>query len=354
VRRSTCLRKFPNVQLHCSYMISLASHQNPKHQGIQSHVHGLLELVAASPAKIAPERVEELKALVVKHDLIVRISDRGEINFEMGAMYGQVFTSMRTYHHLWSAALYFAAIYIERDAAARRGETEIDLTTPEIEYVWANYRLSCECFKDRKEYPLPPNATIITSRSDYIELADDLFLGMVAFCHLHEIAHLENGDSKTDEAGPALNQIDPLQVEYSADKWAYDWILSRWDQLSTNPKFFIKRALGVIFSLAMMDEFRHHSDDAHSSSHPDACDRLIQFFSDYDSQIRSNQWGASCFTAAFVALQGIAAINDYLLPTTGFTNTIDFLKFVKEEGPRLREEAKARKAEYAVDPNQLA
>lgn len=311
----------------------------------QSHVHGLLERMAASPAKIAPERVEELIALVDKHKLEIRVSDGGETSFEMGAMFGLVFTSMRVYHHIWSTALYFAAVYIERDIAEKEGMEELNLNTPEIEKVWGNYLLSCKCFKDDSYYPLPPSATEITSRVDYIELADDLFLEMVAFCLLHEIAHLESGDSKTDEGGAALNQTDSVQIEFAADKWAYDWILTRWDQHSSDPRIFIKRTLGIIFALAMMDEFQHHREQAFNSSHPCACDRLLQFFNDYDTQIRVNKWGTTCFSATFTALQAVAVMNNYTLPTKGFTSTIDFLKLVKETAPQLAEVVKARRAE---------
>lgn len=312
-----------------------------------SHVHGLLERLVASPSKIAPERVEELKVLVEKHGIEIHVSDKGETSFEMGAMFGRVFTSMRIYHHLWSTALLFAALYIERHIAENAGKAEIDLNTPDIEKVWANYLISCKCLKDNSNYPLPPNAVEITPRADYIVLADELFLGMVAFCLLHEIAHLESGDSKTDEEGAPLNKIDPLQMEFAADKWAYDWILTRWSQSSTDPKVFVKRTLGIIFSLAMMDEFRHHLDHAYASSHPNACDRLLQFFNDYyEGQIRANEWGATCFTATFVGLQAISIMNNYVLPTEGFSDPISFLKLAKGVMPQLAAEAKARKAEY--------
>jgi hypothetical protein len=314
-----------------------------------SHVHGLLERLAASPSKIAPERVAELKALVQKHGIELQVKDGGETSFEMGAMFGLVFTPMRVYHHLWSAALYFAALYIERETANNAGKTEIDLNPLDIETVWGNYLLSCECLKDNSSYPLPPNATEITPRQDYIALADELFLRMVAFCLLHEIAHLESGDSKTDEGGAPLNQIEPHQMEFAADKWAYDWILTRWSESSTDPRDFIKRTLGIIFTLAMMDEFRHHLDHTYASSHPGACDRLLQFFNDYKAQIDANEWGATCLTAAFIGLQAIAIMNKYILPTVGFSDPISFLNLAKVEMPRLAAAAKARRPQYEAE-----
>lgn len=333
----------------CLHMTSHSSSKQTTPQAPPSHVHSLLESLAASPTKIAPERVEELKALVEKHGIELMVKDNGETSFEMGAMYSRVFTPMRVYHHLWSTALYFAALYIERGAAAHAGKAEVDLNTPDIEKVWGNYLLSCECLKKNTDYPLPPNATEITPRRDYIALADELFLSMVAFCLLHEIAHLESGDSKTDEEGAPLNKNTPLQIEFAADKWAYDWILASWIQFSIDQKVFVKRTLGIIFSLAMMDEFRHHHDHTFASSHPGACDRLLQFFSDYKHQIDANEFGSTCFTAAFIGLQAIAVMNNYVLPTEGYSDPISFLKFAKEEMPRLSAEAEARRAQYDAE-----
>lgn len=44
-----------------------------------SHVHGLLESIAAAPSRIAPERVDELKQLVEKHNIELHINDKGKL-----------------------------------------------------------------------------------------------------------------------------------------------------------------------------------------------------------------------------------------------------------------------------------
>lgn len=364
------------------YMVGNSDSQPSPSEQPKSHVHGLLERLAASPSRIAPERVKTLKALVKKHAIEIQINDNDETSFDMGTMFGRIFTPMRVYHHLWSAALFFAALYIERDVAAKEGKAEVDLNNPAIELVWGNYLLSCERFKEDREFPFPAKAQDITPRADYIELADDLFLGMVAFCLLHEVAHLESGDSKTGDDGALLNQIDPHEMEYKADKWAYDWILSRWSwfpphlrvfakkrcgvtrslaiwayncflsrwsRFFSDPRVFVKRTLGIIFSLAMMDEFRHHKDNALTSSHPAACDRLLRFFEDYNGQITSNEWGATCLTATYIGLQVVAVANNYILPREGYSDPISFLNLVKEVGPGLAAEAKARRVEYEAE-----
>ena len=302
---------------------------NIKKTTSKSHVHGLLEKIAAAPALIAPERKEELKELIKKYDIELHISDNGETNFDMGTMFGKLFTPMRAYHHLWASALFFAGLYIERDNAEKEGKQEIVLTNPDIEYVMANYLLSCQCFKEKKDFPLPSNAKMITRRNDYIELADELFLTMVAFCLLHEIAHLERGDSKMDEQENSLNQIDPYEIEFSADKWAYQWMLDKWNLYSSDSRVFIKRILGVIFSLAQFDEFSHHKKESLSSSHPSAPDRLIRLFEDYKDEIDQNYWKGTCLTATYFGFQVPAFANDYLLPVDGYSTPLEFLNIVK-------------------------
>ncbi len=319
-----------------------------------SHVHGLLESIAAAPSRIAPERVDELKQLVEKHNIELHINDKGETAFDMGAMFGRVFTPMRVYHHLWSAALYFAALYIEHQCAAINGKQEVDLRDPDLEMSSTNYLLSCKCFKEEREFPFPPNAREITTRDDYIELADELFRTMVAFCLLHEIAHLEKGDSKTDDNGAPLNQDDPHEIEFAADRWAYQWILERWKDYSSDPRVFIKRTLGIIFSLAQMDEFRHHQEQEFVSSHPDACDRLLRFFGDFGDEIAANNWGGTCLTATYFGLQVSAWANDYLLPTEGYSDPVSFLKIVNEQAPKLEAEIARKKAAQQTNGEQDA
>lgn len=311
-----------------------------------NHVQSLLQRVAGSPSWIAPERTEELNALVEKHGIELYINDKGEKSFDMGTIFGKIFVPMRVLHHLWAAALFFAALYIEKDRLALRGKTEVNLNDPEIERVWANYLLSCKCFKEDRNYPPPPSTEDITPRTDYIELADELFIEMASFCILHEVAHLENGDSKTADDGTPLNQADPHEIEFAADSWAYDWTLSRCDQFSNDSKVFIKRTLGIIFSLAMIDEFRHHKGAAFASSHPEACDRLLRFFEDYKSQIASNRLGTTCLTASYIGLQVVAWGNNYRLPVEGYSDAISFLNVIKQVGLGLAEEAKLRSSEY--------
>ena len=341
----------PGQMPHVAYQnvrqkIAMANSHNPQSPEPVSHIHGLLESIAAAPARIAPERVDELKQLVEKHNIELHINDKGETAFDMGAMYGRVFTPMRVYHHLWSAALYFAALYIERQCAVIDGKQEVDLRDPDLEMISTNYLLSCKCFKEEREFPFPPNAREITKRDDYIELADEIFRTMVAFCLLHEIAHLEKGDSKTDDHGAPLNQEDPHEIEFAADRWAYQWILERWKDYSTDPRVFIKRTHGIIFSLAQMDEFRHHQGEVFVSSHPDACDRLLRFFGDFGDEIAANNWGDTCLTATYFGLQVSAWANDYLLPAKGYSDPVSFLKIVKEQAPKLAADIIKKKAAW--------
>jgi hypothetical protein len=93
-----------------------------------------------------------------------------------------------------------------------------------------------------------------------------------------------------------------------------------------------------------MDEFRHHQKESFASSHPEACDRLIRFFEDFEAEIASNKWNGTCLTAAYLGLQVAAWANDYLLPTKGYSSPLEFLKIVKTDGPKMASAIAAKKA----------
>lgn len=314
-------------QSQATNLESESSHQPP------SHVHGLIQKIAGAPSRIAPERIEDLKKLVLKHDLEIFFKDEGQTSFEMGAMYGKVFLPLRVCQHLWGAALLFAALYIERESAISRGEDKVDLLNPDVEVVLANYELSCVCFKEEKAYPFPPEAKHITTREDFIELADEIFLTMISFSILHEVAHLERGDSKTNDDGEPLSDEDSFSMEFAADKWSYDWILAGVNSSQDASRVFVKRSLGVIFSLAQMNEFQHHRQDLFVRSHPQPCDRLLQFFEDYADEVDSNPFRATFQNATYIGLQVTALVNRYLLPHEGFSSPIEFIKLAKENIP---------------------
>ena len=76
----------PGQMPHVAYQnvrqkIAMANSHNPQSPEPVSHIHGLLESIAAAPARIAPERVDELKQTVGVEfnvtilDAIIEITD---------------------------------------------------------------------------------------------------------------------------------------------------------------------------------------------------------------------------------------------------------------------------------------
>ncbi len=297
----------------------------------KTHVHELVEQVARSPYRIAPEKKDELLALLNRRQAALHVEDGNQTAFRFEGIFGQVVTSIRSLQHIWAAACYYASLYCEREEASARGESEIPITwNPAIETVSAHYALSCKMFKDGQPMPWPPDIKMLTPNTEYLDLADVFFLDMCSFALLHEIAHFELGHHEVAEAAAGETaHRDEHATELAADKWAYDWILSSWKEGGDDPKVFTKRLLGVIFTLAMTDEFRHLAMDDAFSTHPTAVDRLIQLYDDYEGEIKNNDAERTCFLAMQLGLQMVAFNNKGLLPAGPYDGIRGFLQTVK-------------------------
>jgi hypothetical protein len=297
----------------------------------ETHIHKILESIARSPFGVAPEKKEKLLEIQKKHSATLNIQDGNETEFRFEAIFGQIFTSIRSLQHIWAAACFFASLYCERQKASARGESEIQITWNEdIEVVRVLYEMSCKAFKESKPMMWPPDIKLVTPNSEYLELADEIFLLMCSFAILHEIAHFELGHHKVCEVGVSDSpKADEHETELEADKWAYDWILSSWKAYGDDPRIFTKRAMGVIFALAMTDEFRFLAKNDSFSTHPKAVERLIQFHNDYEKEIEKNGASGTCFSAISLGLQMIAFNNKALLPKGPYNGIRGFLEEVK-------------------------
>lgn len=305
----------------------------PGNTQFQTHIHQIMERVARAPYTVAPEKREALLRILKTHSVEIAVKDDQSVEFICETIFGHIFTSIRSLQHCWAAACFFASLYCERLKACERGETEIPMVGNEdIETVRALYAMSCEAFRDKKPMIWPPDINLVTPNQEYLVLADEIFLLMCSFTLLHEIGHTESQHNKVkDSTGEQDILKDPHAIELEADKWAYDWILSSWQQYGTDPRIFTKRTLGIIFTLAMTDEFRFLSTSNSISSHPPAVDRLIQFYNDYREQIEENEWSGTCFSAVSLGLQMVAVNNKQPLPQGPYNGIGDFLGKVKKQ-----------------------
>ena len=140
----------------------------------------------------------------------------------------------------------------------------------------------------------------------------------------------ELGHHKVSEVGAIDgSKTDEHATELEADKWAYDWILSSWKEYGDDPRIFTKRTMGVIFTLAMTEEFQYLSKKDSFSTHPRAVDRLIRFYNDYEKKIEESKAVGTCFSAIFLGLQMVAFNNKVPLPKGPYDGIRGFLESVK-------------------------
>jgi len=272
-------------------------------------------------------------AIQRKHGVEIIIQDGDETEFKFQAIFGVIQTSIRSLQHIWSAACFFGSLYCERQKAMERGESEVQLTgNPDVEVVRILYEMSCKAFEESKPMTWPPDIGLVTPNLEYLELADEIFRLMCSFAILHEIGHFELGHNKIpDEEEFQGEQKDEHTIELEADKWAYDWSLSSWKDYGSDPRIFTKRTFGVIFALAMAEEFHFLTKSNLVSSHPRAYDRLHQFYDDYEQEIDDNEWGTTCFNAVSIGLQMVAINNKRPLPIGPYYGIRGFLEAVRAQ-----------------------
>jgi len=291
----------------------------------ETRVHQLMESVARSPFSVAPERRDALLAIQKRHGVELVVSNGIEITFNFRAVFGQIYTSIRSLQHIWASACLYSCLYNERLFAHARNETEVPFDeNPRISGAIFYYEASCVCFAESMYFRWPDDISEFSPEAGYIDMADELFRLMCSFAILHEVAHFELGHNKVNEASSEQEEIDCSKIELDADKWAYDWILVSWRDYGNDPRIFTKRTLGIIFALTMTAEFPFLSKNL-DTSHPSAIDRLDQFIRDYGEEIRRNEWGTTCFGAISIALQMVAIRNVAPISTGPFEGIAEFL-----------------------------
>ena len=291
-----------------------------------THIHNLIEKVARSPFEVAPEQSDKLSEIRDRHRVNFQIDDTGNTEFRFNAIFGRIYTSIRSLQHIWAAACYYESLCGERQRSIELSLTEIPITrNVDIEVVTILYEMSCNAFLHSKPMLWPPDISLVTPNTEYIKRADELFLLICSFSILHEIGHFECGHNKVSEGGVKEEITDEYVTELVADKWAYDWILLEWKKFSEDPRIFTKRIRGIIFALSMTEEFYYLSKQNAHQTHPRAVDRLLQLYDNYSGQIEERDRSTTCFIAASIGLQMIAVNNRNPLPKGPYNGIRDFL-----------------------------
>ena len=259
-------------------------------ENINSPIKSLLLAFSACPYKIAPERQDELKALVDRHDVRLNIDTvKKEFHIEAWPNFKLVFFGLATLERLWAYAYgYYTLLEIQRDVG--KG-VEVDLTTHSTG-VKAKELLAWAVKNEHSEVhmPWPDGAPTPDSLNDpNVEPANEIFLVMCAWIFLHEIAHIELHGKPVDSTAPVENASDSeseseqsIRQEFEADAWSSHWILDRWTEFKGDDEnVFIKRTLGIAFAISALTGLDLYRKSGKKGTHPSVPDRLLAFLDEF-------------------------------------------------------------------------
>ncbi len=244
----------------------------------KSKIANQITFVSEAPFRIAPERQRELTEILSNMKIFLKVKDDHNVfDFSASRMIRAIFSTIRSFEYLWANAYFNLVIYdwyvsnpkgtiIEFDAIPEMGRAR-DLL------LWADKALEDPNAMWPDHLPSPESPP---EENDYIVRANQIFLAMCGFILLHEVAHIVNNHE--------VDQETPIEVrkkyEYEADKWAYDWILAKWEDFSKDPLVFTLRTLGVASALVSIAHLELNN-QSENREHPALTRRLIAFCADY-------------------------------------------------------------------------
>lgn len=231
--------------------------------------------------RIAPERAEELKAIInasgIAGSLLVL---NPENKFEAWPGMDVVLFSLRGMERFWiyGAGTVFTYRGFQGNGFERGVSFDASPLGLEVRrlLIWATNEISWVRGSKWPVGDLVPG--VHRDAWDVAKVADEIFLGAMAFVSLHEIAHLVLG-----HAGK-VDQATSIAQELAADAWAYDWIMDKWRDYSADPLVYQKRTILTAAILALMASLRLYREPLNTpATHPNPILRLRRFLEKHAS-----------------------------------------------------------------------
>jgi len=250
---------------------------------VESPVNILIPDIMASPFRIAPERQNELRSLIEQRNITVEIKSN-EVTFllESNSVDSKIYLSLPTLERLWAYS--FSYLHIMTLFLATGPGQYLEFGKhygPIVEdmkrlLLWA---LDEERLRKR-DYAWPKHLPNPASKSYYpqiIEKTNEMYLGMMGWILLHEIAHINLNHvlHKFTDLPTRLN------YEKAADKWATDWVFEKLPVCAQPDNVRVWRTIVVSLALSTIAAVEYHTIEEQSSDHPNPADRLLAFLTNY-------------------------------------------------------------------------
>jgi hypothetical protein len=257
----------------------------------QSPLTPLIPALQRSPFAVAPERQNELKALIEHHKV------QGILKFEDSlasalVMAKQVYLGLSSLEKLWAHCWVTTWVWNEWQSRGFKGELDLSASQEGITTLeFMRWALST----NQNQWPASLPKPTPTTNKLMPGLVNEFFLGACGFAILHEIRHI----TEYHKPEPETSQKQQLEREFDADRWAYRWIMEKWvnyadeDVSAGDERVCVKRLwsiAGMLALIAILEMGTHGSPG--QRTHPNPIDRITQFLDDYvtesSSTIREN------------------------------------------------------------------
>lgn len=245
----------------------------------------LLLLVAYSMATIAPERVEDLKA--VCDGLRLEFVDERRWRCSYCRESSTITMSTGVVELCWAASHAYITLYDRVLANFQQGGTRsMDLThDPIVKNAMELLKWAFENYVNDVDAPWPANLLRPREnceRGSTENAADELALCATAYVIHHELAHHRLGHVATRDGSSSIEQ------EREADYAAAEWILGK---LPVTDSRFTKRALGIATALSLLTAHDIHTGNHGGETHPRSFDRLVNTLGQVLSDDYHRVWG---------------------------------------------------------------
>jgi hypothetical protein len=232
-----------------------------------SPIAELLNAIAASPFRIAPEAAADLDGVIAAKALSLEVSDDSRLFAELLPSNGIIRLGVPFLEVLWSAAHTYIVTFHEYQQANQRRETIFEIGgASRTATAYKLYRdlLHAHAAGSPIQWP---SQEIIPARfpqegtDTYV--ANELFLVAISWIIHHEIAHARLGHQEVT--------VTSMLQENEADRAATKWICE-----GTQEKQPLqKRSMGIVTAVMLLLAYDIEVGRTHSTSHPPSFERLI-------------------------------------------------------------------------------
>lgn len=232
-----------------------------------SAIEPLMNAIAASPFRVAPEAEGQLAEEIGKRQIRLEFVDNLAIYAEYIPSKSLVRLGTPYLEVLWAACHAFIVIFDEYEKANKRGDEYFNVgAIPRTSAAYSLYRqlLQAHIAKEKIEWSRPELMPIQfpePNTDGYV--ANELFLTAVSWVVHHEIAHARLGHEELS--------INSVLQESDADRAATAWVCGE----TTEPGPLFKRAMGVVSALLHLLSYDLQQGRVRWTTHPPTYERLV-------------------------------------------------------------------------------